>query len=347
MKPHTIKQAESPVLRLDLNSKSQDLHKEIESLRFELSSLKKKVLHLEQRNHEMLKNEIQYRNVIKSYQFELKKHLKGQELFNEIPETNSLSIEDYHSELNENVINLHEKVNEIVSNRGEMILAVFNSKLKDINNTLEKEKKEKFEYIEGLADREHALSKELQMLKGSIEVIEAKNSHLEKQNKEFKHLIKVKDLEISELQKRIFEIKEKNLVLPSINSERSAIKLSLSQKNIKMTSLAIETDFVEDDTSKRYQKIISKLQKLLSIEKNNVRAARNAYFRELNNRGEVEETIIKCIDEVKKERKNAKRSAYQLSYNMSVVERLSNSEAILTKLQEFMTHKCETEGSNV
>jgi hypothetical protein len=151
----------------------------------------------------------------------------------------------------------------------------------------------------------------------------------------------MKDMEIGALQKRIFELKEKNVVFPSIKGSRTAEIHTKSQKEIKTTSMGIETDLIEDESAGRYQKIIVKLQKLLALEKNNVRAARNAYFRELNSRSEIEETIISCIEEVKKQRKSGKRGNFQFSYNMAVAEKLSNSEAVLIKLQEFLSHKCE------
>ena len=176
------------------------------------------------------------------------------------------------------------------------------------------------------------------MLKGSVGVIEAKNSHLEKENKEIKHLMKVKDLEISELEKRMFEFKKRSVKLPSIKSTKALEIETPRLKNVKTSSMAIETDAIEDDTSARYQKVVSKLQKLLMIEKNNVRAARNAYFRELNSRSEIEDSIISCIEEVKKER-DAKKGTFQLSYNMALTEKLANNENILKKLQEFISSK--------
>lgn len=339
MKTHTIKQIESPVVRTDPNQRVQELHKENDQLRMDIVILKKNLGYLEQRNHEMLKNEIQYRNLIKVYQQELKKVSNNQELLNDLSEKHQLSISDIHKEINTNISSLQGKIDQILTNREEMIIAVFNSKLKEINDNLEKEKKEKFEDLEKGAAKKNLLKHELEVLKGSIGVIEVKNTQLETQNKELRHLVKAKDLEISALEKKIFELKEKNVVFPSIKTSRG--EGSKSQKEIKMTSMACETDLVSEDHAGRYQKIITKLQKLLTLEKNNVRAARNAYFRELNSRSEIEETIISCVEEVKKQRKSAKKGAFQLSYNMAIVDKLTNSEVILNKLKEFMNHKCE------
>ena len=337
MKLHAAKQVDSPILRVDPNIRIQELHKENEAFKSEILQLKRSIVLLEQRNYDMLKSEIQYRSVIKSYRIELKKKAASGVL-SDINEKISSSIVDSHRELTDNISKLHQRVDEIINNREEVLVAVYDSKLKAINKNLEKEKKEKFEHLEGLAEREHMLNKELQMLKGSVGVIEAKNSHLEKENKEIKHLMKVRDLEISELEKRMFEFKQSSLKLPSIKSAKNLEIASPSQKTIKTCSMAIETDAVEDDTSMRYQKVISKLQKLLMIEKNNVRAARNAYFRELNSRSEIEDTIVGCIEEVKRER-NAKKGAFQLSYNMSITEKLVHNETILKKLHEFMAVK--------
>jgi hypothetical protein len=340
MKTHTIKQIESPLVRQDPSQRQLELHKENEQLKVDIVILKKNLGYLEQRNHEMLKNEIQYRNLIKLYQQELKKLSNNHELLNDLSEKHQLSISEIHNEINSNISNLQGKIDEIITNREELIIAVFNSKLKEINDNLEKEKKEKFEDLEKGAAKKNLLKHELEVLKGSIGVIEAKNTHLETQNKELKHLLKVQDLEINALQKKIFELKEKNVVFPNIKTTRETSK---SQKEIKVNTMACETDIVNEDHAGRYQKIIQKLQKLLTIEKNNVRAARNAYFRELNSRSEIEETIIACIEEVKKQRKNTKKSAYQLSYNMSLVEKLTNSEIVLNKLKDFLNHKCEVQ----
>ena len=341
MKSHTIKQIESPVLRTDSNVRIQELHREAENLRFETAQLKKMISFLEQRNHEMLKNEMQYRNIIKSYQVEVKRKSNPIDTLSDTTERNASIFNETHKELRENIKKLQLKVDEILTSREETLVALYNSKLKEINQNLEKEKKKKYEELEGLAKTEHMLGKELQMLKGSVGVIEAKNTHLEKENKEIKQLLKVKDLEISELEKRMFEFKQQSIKFPSIKGAKSTDLHSKSQKDIKTISLAIETDIIEDQTSARYQKVISKLQKMLAIEKNNVRAARNAYFRELNSRSDIEEIILGCIEEVKKEKTNATKKPYQLSYNMSVVEKLTNNEDLLIKLQEFLTRKEE------
>ena len=78
------------------------------------------------------------------------------------------------------------------------MISIYNSKLNSICKNLEKEKKEKFEYLEGLAEREKMLTKELEMLKESVEVIEEKNKALARENKEIKKKIQNKDLEILE-----------------------------------------------------------------------------------------------------------------------------------------------------
>lgn len=339
MKSLTVKPIESPLPRMDPNIRIQELHKENENLKYEMGQLKKTISSFEQKNQEMLKNEIQYRNVIKSYQNDLKKKSAGVLL--DVNEKISTSIMDSHRELTENIGRMQQKVDDIISNREEILVAVYNSKLRDINRNLEQEKKEKFEYVEGLAEREHMLSKELQMLKGSVGVIEAKNSHLEKENKNLKLLAKVKDLEINELHKKMSEYKKSSLKFPSIKSAKNLEIKGTTHNIIKTTSSAVETDNIEDDTGKRYQKVIAKLQKLLMIEKNNVRAARNAYFRELSSRSDIEDTIISCIEEIKKEKASTKPN-HQSAFYLSLSEKLVNSEVILKRLQEFLSQKVES-----
>jgi hypothetical protein len=173
MKSHSVKQIESPMFRLDPVAKVQEWHKEFEQMKAEIIVLKKNLAFLEQRNEEMLKNEIQYRNLIKIYQSELKKNNKF-ELLNDLSEKHQLGITDIHKEINQNISDLQGKVDEILTNREEMIVSVFNSKLREINENLEKEKKEKFEDLEKGAAKKNLLKQELDMLKGSIGVIEAK-----------------------------------------------------------------------------------------------------------------------------------------------------------------------------
>jgi hypothetical protein len=336
---NTVKQIESPILRLDLASRCLEMQKEIEGLRSESSHLKAKILLLEETNHQMLKYEIQYRSIIKSYQIELKKRGGLSDTVFETSSDKLLSnFSDTHKELNQNISKLQSKITEILSDREQAIITMFDSKLNQLNKNLDLEKKEKFEHLEGLAEREQILNKELQMLKGSIEVIEAKNSYLEQENKRIKQLLKAKDTEISGLEKKMFELKEKSISFPNIKTSRSKESNTKSQQEIKTHSLAIETDEIEDE-SYRYQKIIQKLQKMLAIEKNNVRAARNAYFTELNNRSEIEEVVLNCIQEVSKEKKNAKRTSFQLSYNMTLVEKLTKNEELLRNLQEYLNQK--------
>lgn len=238
MKPHSVKQIESPMFRLDPGTKLQEFHKEHDQMRSEIILLKKNLAFLEQRNHEMLKNEIQYRKLIKSYQNELKKNNKF-ELLGDLSEKHQLGITEIHKEINSSISDLQGKVDQILSSREEMIVSMFNTKLREINEKLEKEKKEKFEDLEKGAAKKNLLKHELDMLKGSIGVIEAKNAHLYSQNKEYKHLIKMKDMEINALQKRIFEIKKSNVTFPNIKSTKKLDVNSKSKTEIKTASMLI------------------------------------------------------------------------------------------------------------
>ena len=338
MKTLTLKQVESPLQRLEPAAKLQEIQKEAEYLRSEYSELRKYLSLLEQKNYELLKFDLQYRNIIKSYSSEL--NPKG--VFETLPDSSEkyeVSIPESFKELNSQISKMHLKVEEILKNKQKVIVFDYNKKLENLNTNLEKEKKEKFEHLEGLAEREQMLSKEIQMLRGSVGVIEAKNSHLEVVNKQMKQILSTRNVEIEGLEKKIQEFKEKSLKLPGIKSVRN---LSLSEKGsdeVKTKSLGIETEKTDENDQQRYQKIIFSLQKMLNHKKNDVRAARNAYFKELSNRSEIDQLLESCIQELSKEIKQATKKSYKLSYNVANIEILSKKESFLRILQEYLKNK--------
>ena len=337
MKTHSLKQPESPIYRFDINPKIQEGSKEIESLRSEIFKIRKQIVVFENKCKEMVKNEFQYRSIIKSCQISLR-NKRSAENPSKNPEKYSPIILQSLSEINENISRFDENVDELVTANEQNMISIYNSKLNSICKNLEKEKKEKFEYLEGLAEREKMLTKELEMLKESVEVIEEKNKALARENKEIKKKIQNKDLEILEFEKKIFEFKSNSIKYLHFDSKKNLDYSTRSQKQIKTNTLAIETEIIENFNFDRYQKMISHVQKLLDIENNNFKAAKNAFLREINYRSEVEDIIINTVDEVNRER-NSRPTLFKRSYNMEIIEKLVKNESIISTLEEYVSKK--------
>ncbi|OMJ83369.1 hypothetical protein SteCoe_15696 [Stentor coeruleus] len=156
------------------------------------------------------------------------------------------------------------------------------------------------------------LHQEIIKNRAKIEVIESKNNYLHKTNKELKIEYKSHENDVSILninlerlkkinQKLKFELdslKEKQLLTKTLDSNDIISKGSLTERTMK---------------TRQEPGLIQSLKRMIEIEKKNLRAAKNAYSRELSERCELEGIIRSVLDSFTvspRSRPGAKESSY-------------------------------------
>lgn len=264
---------------------------------------------MQKKDRQAMKSDIDYKNAIIGYQEELQGRKKKIKLSKE----NMRIIKDSYQNMFDSLQLMQEKIQEMLTMKEEALGAVFNSKLKEMIKQLEKEKREKFEFLDSLAEKETKLRQELELLKASVFVIESKNDALEKKNKKLAIDGKIKDLEIEGLKKKMFEFKKQKLRLPPLEIPRSnsTVPESVASDIRASPMLTLNPNMTEREeiSSLNNQSFIYKLQKQLKVEKQNCRAAREAYTREIENKSELFRIVQECYEETKEHTAQIKMSS--------------------------------------
>ena len=74
-----------------------------------------------------------------------------------------------------------------------------------------------------------------------------------------------------------------------------------------------DSGILQNPTLNRYEQIVRKLKKMLSIEKGNLQEAKTLYSREIEGRTQLEQLLRQCVDDVKSEI-SKKRSENKMVY---------------------------------
>lgn len=321
------------------SSKFIDFQREIENLKKENSELKKENQHLRKQETDSIKAELQYKNLLRNYQQELKIQSLQHKMPTEDSEKNAGLITETYDKVYDCIKNLQNKVDEILMAKEDTLVAVFNSKIEEISRDLEKQKKEKLEYIESLAEREGKSARELEILKGSIQLIESKNAFLEKENKKIKFELKQVRSEYEILESRLFELKKKKSNASSSRmqiSTTSPASVGISppiSPNLSMRKKSFH-NMSDELSSSKYQIVIEKLQNSLKLQKNDLRAARTAYIRQLQTKTELSQVLQVCIDEVKKQISESKSVKKINTIKQELITRLTSQQEILSLIYE-------------
>ncbi|CAG9322180.1 unnamed protein product [Blepharisma stoltei] len=335
-----------PVLRPNYEStKLLEHQKEIESLKNEIADLKYDIQLLRKKEKESIKTELQYKQLIRTYQQELSKNsILQSKMPTEESEKNVHVIGEAYDKVYDCIKQLQDRIDDMLVNKEVSLIAVFDAKLQEISKELENEKKAKLEYIEGLAERENKSLKELEILRGSVELIEAKNCYLETENKRLRGELKQARSEYENLERRLFQMKESR-PKPRVPSPKSLISPKSSTSVLlsppvspgsRVNSFLSSKRSENDNADARYQQVIEKLKKSIEFQKNNLRAARTAYIREIQNKNEIEQVVQVCLDEVKKQLVQNKDKTKNKGENtrQELINKLTTQEEILSLLYQ-------------
>ncbi|OMJ68408.1 hypothetical protein SteCoe_34148 [Stentor coeruleus] len=139
------------------------------------------------------------------------------------------------------------------------------------------------------------LHQEIIKNRAKVEVIESQNNYLHKTNKELKIECKSHENDVSILNLNLERLKKQNLKLKyELDSLKEKQLLTKTLDSNDITNKGSLTDRIMK--TRQEPSLIQSLKRMIEIEKKNLRAAKNAYSRELSERCELESIIRSVLD---------------------------------------------------
>lgn len=174
--------------------------------------------------------------------------------------------------------------------------------VKDMNQELNScyksiQDNEKFNTKKKTSASKASLHKEILFCRSEVEKVEMRNNVLQKSNKELVNEFKSYGNDIDVLRNSIALLRQRNFALKNeLQGLRDKGMMSKTQSSFAGKPKVVMSERVF--TSKNDNRIIESLKRLIEIEKKNLRAARNAYSRELQERSELEDVLRQAIDDI-------------------------------------------------
>lgn len=195
----------------------------------------------------------------------------------------------------------------------------FDLKLAKICNEIEDRKKKRIMELSSMANTEKKASKDLDSLRDSAILIEKKNQILQSENKRLEREIQQKDEEFQDLMQEFYYARKRNRVTESKNSEKFVID------SPKFSTFGSE---VYEDKTERYELVIGKLRKQLEVERKNLKAIRNSFVEEIDERSEMENIVKRYVEEIRMNQGERGRVSSSNEERAILVDRLLNSNEV-------------------
>mmetsp|Transcript_29076 Transcript_29076/g.52042 ORF Transcript_29076/g.52042 Transcript_29076/m.52042 type:complete len:365 (+) Transcript_29076:2204-3298(+) len=243
-------------------------------------------------------------------------------------------IESLHKQLTQSISVIQHKTAHEIKRSEEEIVRQFDNRLKEVATTLEKDKKSKYETIQSFAEKESIVQKKLDLMTASLQLIETKNRELEAENKQLK-------LDLKLLKEEHYMYIKKSCSQRSVQITMSNTPMVLSPKmslppsptNIPILESRYDSK-VEDAQILRYEKVITKLKKMLELERKALKNARAAYSKELENKNELQQILRQAIEAVREDSRMLPAMQRDKNAKKMIAEKLANDEQILTYLYD-------------
>lgn len=316
---------------IDLESIYRLLQIELEDKKQIVRDLKKKS-DIQQEN--LVKREQEYRTVLFSQESKLEGEFSIRDP--KLPDTARQKLEyiyKSHEKIIKKISDVQDKTLKLLQNQETEIVADLDLKLNEKWEELKNEKNSNLNMNEK-NKREVELIKELEKYIEMVEGIDETNKICTQQN----YLVKIKqknseeDLKIirgqlnnvktinKRLKERLKELRNGRLTPQPYLHERSSSK-------------AFE---MEKDESGQYMDVVNKLKKMIEVENNNMRAARTALARELEERKEMAKFVKSCVEDVKNKIIAAK-SEQRMQVSDKAYESLETSIEVLLSKERVLT----------
>ena len=246
---------------------------------------------------------------------------------NPTPTTENISkhieeTEVLHKKVLDTINDFKLQIEEQIKDQEKDINKRFDLKLAKICNEIEERKKKRIMELTSMANTEKKASKDLDNLRESAIIVEKKNVFLEEENKKLEQQIKQKDQEFQELMQQFYYSKRK------INSiSHVSVESNFVPQTTKYSTTGTE-DY--EDKTDRYENVISKLRKQLENERKNLKAVRNEYVEEIEDRTEMENVVRRFVEEIRNSQRGRPNS---LSEERAIlVDLLFNSSEVFNIL---------------
>lgn len=241
-------------------------------------------------------------------------------------------IEVLHKQLTQSINVIQHKTANEIKRSEEDIVRQFDNRLKEVCVGLEKDKRNKYETIQSFAEKESIVQKKLDLMTASLQLIETKNRDLEVENKQLKLNLKLLNEEHYLYIKRSCSQRSLQVTMTHSPFQPSSPKLSPTPT---MQRLNLRSDLkVEDRQVLRYEKVITKLKKMLDLERKALKQARAAYSKELENKNELQQIMRQAIESVREECRTLPAVQKDKATRKMLTEKLANDEQILTYLYD-------------
>lgn len=343
-----LKDAHTPNT-IDLQNTILELQAQLEKERQENARLKRD---MEKRQERYVRREQEYRRTIADYEGQLRMQSSNIPLsLSEQANKNLSKIQELQDKVIENIGYIQHKTSKILQSQEEDIVKQFNSKLTIKEKELDEEKRRKLEGVGNFAEKESQLVRELELMRASIEFIESKNKKLTIDNQELRIEYKSQENDREILMRQIVLLKRDNAGLKEelakykegqVSARLDDFSRDKHETSIPHTMHKGDSQAFNDESMSRYEQIISRLKKMIELERKNLRAARTAHAKELESRTELEQLLRKCVDDVKQEiqrRRNEQRvrskdAELSPADREKIIEVLLSQERVLTLLYD-------------
>ena len=147
-----------------------------------------------------------------------------------------------------------------------------------------------------ISTTKESLRKEIISNRAEVEKVEQANNVLQKENKDLKIEFKSYENDVAILNSNIESLKQQGVRLKTeLQSLKEKHVMSKTQEFFRISSRPVNTERVR--TSTNDDRLIDNIKRMIEIEKKNLRAAKNAYTRELQERNELESILRSAIDD--------------------------------------------------
>lgn len=246
-------------------------------------------------------------------------------------------VRNLHERLLGHISGLQDVTGKEISKHENTLVRTFNSKLTEIKDELEGEKKRKVERLEQLELREAQLQQELELMKASVVLVDQQNKQLYKENLRLRRAVKTQDEVETQLHLRMEGFKRKLSHLSSPLAQVRSLSLSKSQ------DIAIDVPAAKTPLEPG---LIHKLQHSLTREKRRTAQVKQELATYLTSRTELEGIIGQCLQDIRAELRQTSASGIGKPERERLVEKLLKKEQVLVLLsQRAFPHKAGNWGT--
>ena len=336
---------------LELQGKLVELQDQLEK---ERERVKQMELEMESRQERYIRREKEYRKSLSEYEAEV----RSRKNYTAVPvgeqsHRNMEKVKKLHGVIEQNIASIQKKTSMILDEHKIDVSRQFQTKLNEILKNLEDEKKKKLDGVGNFAEKELKLVRELELMKASADLIESKNQSLAEENKAISREFQEQESDREQLSRHVVDLKRESAHLKEELAKYRELSMSISgqssraefvPKGAKTTGSRFRSvnSSVQDDITVKYESVVTKLKRMLEIEKKNLMEARTTYSKELESKTELENLLRQCVEDVKSEitrrRVEQKSSIREPEISQQdrekIIEVLLSQERVLTLLYD-------------